>query len=195
MPENQSTTNKLWDWLGGSEVLQGLGDLNPLSMILLTLMGHIINQKQSEDVISPKSAHNLMSTRLTGMENRLNQAQSGQTQNPAVANMRNMLQQRAEQQFNPSQMLPGYFAANPGTGQAQLNPPQRFDPYQNNPQYGQIDPLLLMKMRDMAIGGQSPLQQWGTNILSESMRNRFSPRGMRQGMMPGNLNLIPGVGG
>lgn len=159
----QGQGSSIINTLGNNKEQIGLG-------LILYLLGNMMN-KQNEDALGGnpyKEGQSTMSNRYNQMSDALTQANTGQTQNPQVAQMREAITNRA---YNAP-------VTAPSLDTIQANQPTRYNPYATNPNQGQIDPTLLAAVLQNATG-TSPLQQWGMGALQNSMANRFGTRDMQ----------------
>lgn len=167
-----------------NKIIQGFGQTggnimeSSPELMIMALIGYIMDQEQQKETINPKDALSLATNRYSSVNNMLMNQMSGQTQNPQIGQMRDQLQDRAT---NPplQPMTSQQIQQNP----IALNQPKRFDPYAQDPNYGQPNPELLNRLRQM-VGAQTPNQGWGTDALRQNLSNRFGTRNLNGKLTP-----------
>lgn len=159
MPEN---TNTGFDWS------------SLIKMILPLLMsyggyqiGKKIDETNAENMITPQKAVDIAGQRRTGYQDMLGGVRQGGGISPELQTARTTAQTSLSRP---------------------VTPPATFNPYATNPSQGQMNPMLMAQMMQMAMG-QNPQNQWGSNILQQSLANRFGTRNMQGTLTP---MTIPG---
>jgi len=127
--------------------------------------GKYIDDTNAENMITPREAVNIAGERRNEYKSMLSDVQSGKTVNPALQ------QQRTATQASLNRPV---------------TPPATFNPYATNPNQGQMNPMLMAQMMQMAMG-QNKTNMQGSNILKQSLANRFGSRDMQGKLTPATL--------
>jgi hypothetical protein len=117
--------------------------------------GAVIDNQNAQTMIDPQDAANQMTGRYDTMMGMLNNTMQGQTQSPNLQAARDRFTQRLN---------------------TPINAPQVFNPYKQNPQYGQPNQQLMQQMLSLAQPNSQNTQ--ATNWMMQSLRNRNTPRPM-----------------
>jgi hypothetical protein len=148
-----------------------LGQMSP-QLLLMALLGYAMDQS-GQNTYGGNAYQNALTSignDKSNVNTMLQNAMSGQTQNPQVQTMRNALQTRA---------TTGGLSPLTGT-QIQNNPiaqnmPQRFNPYASG-NYSTANPLLMQQLLSMATAGSG--NAGNVNTLQNMLNSRMATRPM-----------------
>ena len=143
---------------GGNAMAQ-----NWLPLLITYLLGQQESSQQKKEAVTPQDALSQLTNTKNNYSTMLNNAQSGVTTNPALAQARTNMQTRV----------------NAGVEKQNV-----FNPYASNSNYGQADQSLLNAAKSTALGqNQNPIVSQGNNQLMNQLSNRFGTRAQGTGTL------------
>ena len=142
-----------------------------IKLILAGVTGYNIDINNMAQGIDPKKAVGIVSDRYNAISSLKDRYAGGYTPSADLQQARTGSQQSLNRP---------------------VTPPAVFNPYATNPTQGQLDPALMQRLMGFAMGNNAPASRASnTNMLQQSLNNRFTPRPMGGGTPPVNNPITP----